>query len=577
VTPAFEKIFAGQLEVALIHSVDSFVPYPTDDPDITCYLAGSYAQQMHPGCVSANNVADLFGQFVLLRHNARTRTLTILNDRFGLFPLFIARDGGRLFLCSEFHILASRLGGQASPDYEALSDILAFNVPFNRRTASSRIESLGGGLEVTIDLDTLSMQSRKVWNAVALLGQADLNFEDVKDTLVDLYLEGVALAVGSEQVRVTLSGGADSRCLLAASLHLGKSTTTYSTGVEGSRALSYASDMAEKCGVPHRVRPLDEHFVKALPSLMAQSSKTMQGMSFSSEVEAMWLRQQMEPGGVLLHGAFGELYKIGQMHQYPFDAAIASKKGAAVSDRLWKRFENTYQLRKQAFHGEYRLALGDHARQHLGDKVNHYGKELDTAGVLQMIYIDEFIGKVVKSSWQMWRQRISTVFPFAYPPLVDLILRVRPEQKTANGFVVHLLKRTNKKLGRYPDSNTGVKIGASWLRREMMHVFDYATKRLSSHRRCFDHQDFAYWLSRTPGGMEALFNKFNEGSGALDMEHLARLIRDCRAGNDAAARSLFFIWGWSLSSMDGTFGSAGPISIPVASLPYDDVAALSYV
>ena len=550
----FQAVFAGKKEVVLVRSDDGFNVDGTARPDVRSYLAGGYTQAVHPSLVDAANACDLFGQFVLLKHNHVNRTLTILNDRFGLFPFFIARNRDRLYLCTELNPLVDLLEG-GCPDYEAMSDILAFNVPFDRRTKWKSIESLGGGIEMTIDLDTLSINTRKAWDPASFLKAADLRFDDVKDKLVDLYLEGVEQAVGSKEVRVTLSGGADSRCLLAASLHLGKATSTYSTGIEGSRALSYASAMAKKCGVRHHARPLDEHFVEHLPSLMHLASKTMQGMSFSSEVEAMWLREQMDSSGVLLHGACGELYKIGEMHQYPFDSIVASLQGGAVGDHLWKRFGQSYRLRSQGFSSGTQLAMGDFAQQHLRDKIARYSGELDTAGVLQLIYIEEFIGKVVKSSWQMWRQRISTMFPFAYPPLVDLILRVAPKEKAANRFVVHLLKRANRDLGRHPDSNTGVRIGASWLRRESMHVYDYATKRLSFHRRRFDHQDFVTWIARAPGGPESMFAEFNNLTHALDMHHIRQLIHACRAGDEAAARTLFFLWGWSLSCMDSIAGS----------------------
>ncbi|MCC6072564.1 asparagine synthase-related protein [Massilia sp. GCM10020059] len=541
--------FKGLKEVVLVRGHDAFAYCPTDDPDVACYLAGTYAQPIPPPAVNTSNVSDLFGQFVVLRHNLRTRTLTILNDRFGLYPLYIAREDTRLYLGFEFHHIANQLNGKPASNYEALSDFLAFNVPYDRRTPLSAVEALGGGVELTIDLDTLSLQTRKTWHPATLLANADLHFDQVKDALVDLYLEGVELAVGSTPVRITLSGGADSRCLLAASLHLGKETTAYSTGIAGSRALSYASDMAARCGVPHVVRPLDNSFVDQLPALMLQCSKATQGMSLSSEVEALWLRQKLEPGGILLHGAFGELYKIGQMHQYPFDAATASKKGEALTDQLWQRFGKTYQLRKSGFNETYQSRIGDFARQHLSDKVKQYARGLDTAGVLQMFYIDEFIGKVVKSSGQMWRQSTPIAFPFAYPPLIDLILRVRPQQKTTNRFVAHLLARTNSQLGRYPDSNTGVRIGASRLRRQLTHAYDYATALVRPHYRCFDHQNFSTWLASIAGGPESMFHEFNEATGALDLPQVGRLIQRCRAGDDAAARTLFFLWRWSLAKI----------------------------
>lgn len=549
------KAFKGRREVVLISGQDAFACHRTDDPDIACYFSGNYAQAIPPQSISLANAAGLFGQFVVLRHNLRERTLTILNDRFGQYPLYIARDETRIYLSSEFGSLAHQLNGKPALNYEALSDMLAFNVPFDRRTPCAAIEALGGGVELTIDLDTLSLRTRKSWCPATLLANASLHFDDVKDALVDLYLEGVELAVRSNPVRVTLSGGADSRCLLAASLYLGKETTTYSTGIAGSRALSYASEMAARCGVRHVVRPLDHSFIDQLPALMLESSNALQGLSLSSEVEALWLRQKLEPGGILLHGAYGELYKIGQMHQYPFDDAAASKKGAALTDHLWKRFGQTYRLRKSGFNETYRSRIGDFARQHLSDKVNQYRADLDTAGVLQVIYIDEFIGKVVKSSGQMWRQRTPTAFPFAYPPLIDLILRVRPQQKTSNRFVAHFLARTNSQLARYPDSNTGVRIGASRLRRELLHVYDYATRLVRPHRRCFDHQDFSTWLAGIAGGPESMFNDLAEATGALDLQYIGQLIQRCHAGDDAAARTLFFIWGWSLARLNQPAGT----------------------
>ena len=76
--------------------------------------------------------------------------------------------------------------------------------------------------------------------------------------------------------------------------------------------------------------------------------------------------------------------------------------------------------------------------------------DLDTAGVAQMLYIDEFLGKVVKSSARMWSGRLPTFFPFAYPPLVDLILRVRTADKATSRFVTYFLKKINTGLALRP-------------------------------------------------------------------------------------------------------------------------------
>ncbi len=546
-------VFSGHRDVVLIHRHNQMSVHPADEYGVITYLAGSYADPISPPSVTADQVALLFGQFVLLRHDTRARTLTVFTDRFGHYPLYMAlvedRGAPCFYLSTDYAALAGRCGASDAPDHGAMSDILAFNVPFDRRTPSTRISSFGGSDELVINLDTLSTSSRQMWAPQQLLAQATLSFDSVKDQLVELFLEGVAKATAhAHTVGVTLSGGADSRCLLAGSLHAGRKTVVYSTGVPGSRALSYAHGMAQLCGVPENPHPLGDAFLARFPALMQESNTLMQGMSFSSELEAMWLRQHVAPEGVLLHGAFAELYKIGKMHNYHYDADIASLTGGAVSAQLWKRFSGRYALRLQGFEKSYGDALGEQARQHLTEKVTrlqHLG--LDTAGVLQLIYIEEFLGKVAKASWQMWRQRIPAMFPFAYPPLVDLILRVRTSDKIDNRFVVHLLRRTNKTLAHYPDSNTGVRIGASRLHREIVHVVDYATNRLFRPKARSDHQDFADWLSRMQPGLEPLFESLQTATdGAFDAAHIAQLIKRCRAGDDLASRTLQFLWAWAL-------------------------------
>ncbi|MBI3367581.1 MAG: hypothetical protein HY021_03760 [Burkholderiales bacterium] len=542
--------------VVLVNGQRDFKAQQAQRDGSTVWLAGGWVDPIAADQVTATQAASLFGAFVLLRHDPAARTLTLMTDRFGHFPCYVAHgtgsDSGRLVIGTDFALVAARCGASLQLDSGAMADILAFNVPFGERTPSARVTCLGGSLELVIDLETGAQQRRRLWDPAGLLACADLSFNDTKDRLVDLFLEGVSLASAQcGTVAVTLSGGADSRCLLAASLHAGRNTAVYSTGVPGSRALAYAHGMALQCGVAENSHPLDESFLARFPALMQESNRLMQGMSFSSELEAMWLRQHVAPEGALLHGAFAELFKIGKMHNYHYDSAIAGLSGDAVTNQLWQRFASRNALRRQGFREEYTAALGEQAREHLAQKVARYQSTLDTAGVLQMIYIDEFLGKVAKSSWHMWRQRIPTVFPFAYPPLVDLILRVRTVDKVDNRFVVHLLRRTNKILAKYPDSNTGVRIGASRLHRELVHVIDYATNRLFRRNARSDHQDFAGWLRRMQPGLEAVFDRLQQATGAYNMDHVRSLIASCRSGDDLAARTLQFLWAWGLWRTDG--------------------------
>lgn len=541
-----EVVFSGVQQVVLHNQNADFTRYACADTQLEIYRAGAIAGNPRLDQLSNAAISAQFGQFIVLTHDAMRRTVTLVTDRFGLFPIYSMRSEGTLFLSTDLASLVT-LQANKQVDVCAVSTLLAFNVPYDRRTPYDGIEAILGNTELTIDLDTLSIRIRKLWDPVALLARADLAFDQVKDQMVALFMEGVALATADTQVCVTLSGGADSRCLLAASLSLGRPTSTYSTGVPGSRAIDYAQRMARLCDVPSTFRPLDAGFVGAFEGLMKESFEVLQGMSVSSELEAMWLSKGVATDGVMLHGGFAELYKINKMHLYYLDAKLKRARGEEVGAQLWQRFAGRYAQRRSAFAPDFRAALGNHAEESLMAKVAGYQNDLDTAGVAQMLYIDEFLGKVVKSSARMWNQRLPTFFPFAYPPLVDLILQVRTEDKASSRFVRYLLNKVHLGLARFPDSNTGAPIGASWLRRESIHVADYVAKKIFASNRRAEHQDFSTWLSSMPSDLEHLFARLQDNHRLFDMTTIRHLINACRAGDDMASRTLTTLWSYSLA------------------------------
>lgn len=547
-----DLVFAGQREVIVVDGVRTFVVHTGDDVESEVYLAGAYSDHDRPSDIKIERIAHLNGAFVLLRYDKSKRSLRIAMDRYGSFPLYSVPRQGRLYLSHSLAALAERGLIDGDIDFAGVSDVFAFHMPLDQRTLWRGVAGFPAGCEIVVDLDTLEQTIKRLWDPVELLRHADISFESVKDELAELFLQGFEQAVaGTDDIAITLSGGADSRCLLAASVRARCNTITYATGVSGSRAVDYARQMAELCGVEHHSYPLDDGFVQKLPTLMRHTTLLAEGMSFSSEVEAAWLRDNVTSGKVLLHGGFAELFKIGKMHGFRYEQAMARLSGRAVSQSLWQRVERSYALRRQGLRADYFERLGEQARQHLEEKVARYSRDLDAAGVLQMLYIEEFLGKVARCSRIMWNQRIPLMFPFAYPPLVDLILRVKTRDKIANHFGAHLLSRISPKLARFPDSNTGVRIGASRAHRELVHVADWTKRKLFKSKVSADHQDFASWLSRMQPGIEVAFSGLQSRTQAFDMEQVERLASRCRAGDDFSAHTIRLLWAWGLWMAEG--------------------------
>jgi len=539
--------FSGRHDVVVIDGKREFAAHPTDNPYLTVYMAGLCLDSVDMSRIGPDDVADLYGQFILMFVDRSANTISICSDRYGHLPFYMAHKGQSVYLSTSLASLMRRGIINGALDFAAMSEICAFNVALDQSTPLKGTTAFAAGSEVTLNLDTLDLRSRKLWDPAILLRNAATPLDSVLDRLIDLFLEGVAITVsGQDSVAVTLSGGVDSRCLLAASLATGKKTVTYSTGVPGSRAERYAKHMAGICGVPHHSYPLDSEFVARMPDLLRDTVRRMDGMSYSSEVEASWLRDHMGDEPVLLHGAFAELYKIGKMHGFHYGKDDARRSRADLAAHLWERFSKRHEMRRAGFSRHMQESIGDVARERLNARIGQLCSGLSNAAVLQMLYLDTFLGKVAKFSRHVWSARVPTHFPFAYPPLVDLILQVRPQDKVENRFAAKLLKRLSPKLARFPDSNTGAPIGASRIRRHAIHAVDWAKSRILGRKTRADHQDFADWLARTHPTIEARLASIQADGPFYDLGQVDRLAASCRSGDDLAARTLQFLWAWGL-------------------------------
>ena len=535
------------------------------------YLAGGYAGGPAPAALDAGNAGSQYGQFVHLRYDGAAQRLTILTDRYGLYPFYMARCSGTLRLGTDLAALAHSLGQSRFTDLAAIGCLAAFDAPLGRRTPFKNIVLAGAARCITIDLATMASRESATWDPAALLARAEVPLESAIPQLRALFLEAVAVsAAGQGSPALTLSGGVDSRCLLAAGHRLGILLHTYTTGVPGSRALEYATALAGLGGAPNHQHPLDQQFLAALPELMAECGRRMQGMSTGSEIEAAWLSRHIPSGKLVLHGAFAELYKIGDMHRFAYTPALDRLSASALTDHLMRGSHARLSQRLAGFRPALRAGLGRLARRQLARRVAAYRERLDVPATLQLLYLEEFIGKITRASCQVWTQRQRLAFPFAYPPLLDLILQVRPEDKLDCGFAQRLLRHTHPGLAAYPDANTGAPIGAGRLRREAIHVLDFAARKLFGSRRRADHQDFGAWLAACTPGLHQLAGSGTLAGGALDAPAIREMIERSRAGDADTARALYFLW---LLALSGAGGAAASASAPVPAAPPPPIAS----
>lgn len=525
-----DLVFRGRKEVVVVDGQEHFRRLETRD-GTEAWLLGSLIGEGPEALADPSRFADPFGRYLLLVHDPRAHTLTLHDDRHGAIPCYEARSADRLFFSLRLQLLVARGASPGRLDPASLAGLLAFDRPLGCGTLLAGVRTLDAATSTTIGLDDLGVRTSRRWEPERLLGSERLAIEDVQEELADRFLAGVEAAVGdAEHVAVTLSGGIDTRCLLAAALALGRPVAAYHVSVPGSRARQYARRIAEACNVPFEAHAIDAGFARRYPELLARVVDATEGMKLGPQTEMLWLRDQIPPESVVLHGAFGELSKLRVLRNLWIDETLIATPRRELAALLWRRFEPPLRSGLRIFSPELRHAIEPHARRDLEARLEAAPADLDAADAVQWLYLDDF-PRSARYGHQLWNARVPTRFPFLHPAYVDLLLRVRNADRLEQRAQLHFLQRTNPLLYRMPDENTGTRADAHRLWSELVRIADKLRILLADSKVEAGHGDLLGWLQRMDPGPEHFVEEVR-GLGLYDVESLLGLAREVREAGE---------------------------------------------
>ena len=521
-----DRVFRGKKEVILLDGEEDFAVLPPRDQP-RAFLHGSLIGTNPEALADRSRFDDVFGRFVVAVHDPGRGSLALHTDRYGFAPLYRAETADRLYFSTRLRPFVERGIVPGEPDLAALGELLAFQLCLGERTLLPGVSNVAAGTTLRIDLDDLTTTRERTWDPGTLLRGPRVPFSEVSDELLALFLDAHRQCTADvERVAVTLSGGMDTRCLLAAVLHLGREVTAYHVGVAGSRAERYTRRIAELCDVPLTALLLDADFGARYHGLLRRVVAASEGMKFVPQPEMLWLRDAVETPAVVLHGAFGEIAKLHVLRDFRLDAAALAADRSHLPDLLWGRFADRLEWNLGVFSPDARAALGAGIRARWREKLAAFDPDLGVPEVLQLLYFDEFV-KSARYGHQIWHERVPTRFPFMEPRFVDCLLRVRTEDRLEARFQLHVLERIHPALRRLPDENTGASADAPrawtglvrWADRARVALFD---SKVGAH-----HGDLLGWVQRMDPPPEALVEE-SAADPLYDRSSLEALVRDVR-------------------------------------------------
>ncbi len=197
----------------------------------------------------------LNGAFFVILWDPESRTLVAANDRYGLYPMYWAHQGGRYCLASR--VLGPVLAGVVTGDIDplAVAQILTVDDFAGNRTLVKDVSVFPPGTVMTRTPDRIEWQTYWTWDYPATQG---IPVEEWGQRAGAALLEAVRRQAGNGRViGVTLSGGLDSRCVAAAAVQTGLLPRTFTWGEDQCYDRLYAARIARVLGTEHQDCPYE--------------------------------------------------------------------------------------------------------------------------------------------------------------------------------------------------------------------------------------------------------------------------------------------------------------------------------
>lgn len=408
---------------------------------------------------------ELHGTFVAAIWDARARRLIVVNDRFGMKPLYYAKLPGRLLFASEIKALLADAEISRKSDPRGIAEYFAFGQLLGETTLFEAIRHLPAAGWLTYDVaeDKLSVESYWRLNARSV----SISTSDHLDRIDAAFKKAVDRRVENTQhLGLSLSGGLDSRSILGV-LEPGTPITTVSMGVDGSMDHACAQRMASLFGCRHRSYYLTTEFLTDFEKHLRWLVHITDGHYQSQCVTVPTLPLYRELGiEVLLRGHAGELLHMNKAYSYSLDQHALSIRNENVLEGWLYQHLRAFVSTDGAgsLFGKTFPDMECVSRQSLHDCLRESAYLEPTVHRVWHLFLTQRLRRETALSMVEFGSLVETRLPFLDNDLVEALLAAPPELKLGDRIQTHILSRRMPGFVRVVNANTGAPLGAGRVR-----------------------------------------------------------------------------------------------------------------
>ncbi len=212
-------------------------------------------------------LSDLRGLFNIVYFENGPSRLFIITDKFGLRPIYYTIIPQGILFSSEIKALLVFEEIRREVDIKALAEFFYYGHLLGNRTPFKGIKLLPPGSVCTCSHKEAPKVST-YWHLTDLFVPQD-EYEDLPiDKIVSAFGEAVMKRTNfKNQLALSLSGGLDSRAILAVLGNKAIGMPSYTVGLKGCQDERYSAEMADICGLQHTFVKITEEHLKEFEAL----------------------------------------------------------------------------------------------------------------------------------------------------------------------------------------------------------------------------------------------------------------------------------------------------------------------
>lgn len=227
---------------------------------------------IHAQCLENNSniLREANGTFCVVHYQPQTRTLTLIADKLGIRPLYFWMDDNLVVFASALRILEELSFVPKKMDLRAVTEAVALGKPLADRTPYAGISLLKSAEIVQITAKGISRSCYWRWDEIKTENESE---QSRLATVYDRFQAAVKRRNRDDRATAAyLSGGLDSRCVVATLCDSGARVGTVNFASPGTQDYSCGNDFAERIGSIHQSIPeLRRESVPDFSALMASA------------------------------------------------------------------------------------------------------------------------------------------------------------------------------------------------------------------------------------------------------------------------------------------------------------------